>query len=211
MSSRPDEPILVVASRNSGKVRELRDLLAALPLRVVSLSDLPCAPELDEPYDDFLANAAAKATGAARAIGHLALADDSGLVVPALGGAPGVRSSRVAGSDPERIAWLLAEMRELTGEQRSAHFICVAVLADPAGNRLGTWAGRVEGVILAAPQGSGGFGYDPVFWYPPAQMTFAQMTARQKNEVSHRGRALRACAQDLPALLARLREREPTR
>lgn len=195
---------LVVASQNPDKVREIRELLGEVPVEVTALSDLPAPPELSEPHETFAANAAAKAAATARASGHLALADDSGLVVPVLDGAPGVRSSRIADSDPKRIEWLLAQMHDLTGDQRAAYFVCMLALADPSGNLLGTWEGRVDGVITREPKGAGGFGYDPVFWYPPAEKTFAEMSAQEKNNVSHRGRALRSFVEDLPAVLARI-------
>ncbi len=198
----PPRRVLVVASENPGKVREIRELLSAAPVQVIALSDLPAPPQLNESHDDFAGNAAEKATSAARATGYLALADDSGLVVPALGGAPGVHSSRIADSDPDRIAWLLERMGGLTGEQRAAYFLCAVVLADSQGSVLGAWEGRVDGLITAEPKGTAGFGYDPVFWYSPAQKTFAEMSAQEKNQVSHRGRALRAFAQDLPDILA---------
>jgi len=172
-----------------------------VPLQVISLADLPRPPQLTEPYDTFAGNAQHKAATAARASGYLAVADDSGLVVPALGGAPGIRSSRVADSDPDRIGWLLEEMKDLTGEQRAAYFVCMIALANLHGEMLGTWQGRVDGIIIPQPQGEGGFGYDPVFLYPPTGMTFGQMSSQEKNEVSHRGRALRDFARDLPAIL----------
>ena len=203
MTQGADSEVLVVASRNPGKVEEIRRLLAHLPAKVVALSELAGAPQLNEPHFTFAENAVAKATTAARATGHLALADDSGLVVPALGGAPGVRSSRVAASDDERIRWLLTQMRALQGEQRRAHFVCVAALVAPGGEVLGTWTDRVEGLITHEPQGQGGFGYDPVFFYDPAKQTFGQMSAEHKNSVSHRGKALRAFVRDLPDVLRR--------
>jgi len=193
--------VLLVASENAGKVAEIRGLLAATPLQVISLADLPSPPQLTEPYDTFAGNAKHKAATAARATGDLAVADDSGLVVPALDGAPGLRSSRVADSDPGRIKWLLNEMENLTGEQRAAYFVCVIALANLHGEILGTWHGRVDGIIIPQPQGEGGFGYDPVFLYPPTGKTFAQMSSQEKNSVSHRGQALRDFAQDLPAIL----------
>ncbi len=196
--------VVVVASENPGKVREIRELLHETPLKVIALGDLPNPPQLNESHDDFAGNATEKATAAARVSGYLAMADDSGLLVPALDGAPGVHSSRIADSDPERIAWLLEQMSRLTGPQRAASFICVLILADARGNVLGTWEGRVDGLITTEPKGTGGFGYDPLFWYPPAAKTFAQMNPQEKNQVSHRGRALRAFAQDLPGILTRI-------
>ncbi len=193
--------ILLVASENPDKVAEIRQLLAGMALRVLSLADLPQPPQLSEPYDTFTGNAKHKAITAAGASGYLTVADDSGLVVPALDGAPGIHSSRVAASDPERIRWLLNEMKDLTSEQRAAYFVCVIALANLHGEMLGTWQGRVDGIITHQPQGEGGFGYDPIFLYPPAQQTFAEMTAQEKNEVSHRGQALRSFTRDLPTIL----------
>lgn len=202
MDPSQDRHTLLVASQNPDKVRELRELLTELPGEVISLADLPSPPQLSETHDSFVGNATEKAVTTAQASGYLAVADDSGLVVPALDGAPGVHSSRVAASDLERINWLLAQMQGLTGQERAAHFVCVLALADPSGKLLGTWEGYVDGVITGAPKGGGGFGYDPVFWYPPTEKTFAEMSPQEKNSVSHRGRALRAFAQDLPAILA---------
>ena len=195
---------IVVASYNSDKVTEIRQLLKDLPVCVLSLRDLPEPPELTEPYSTFAQNAAEKAVTTARATGHLALADDSGLVVPALAGVPGVNSSRVAPTDPERIAWLLDRMSELQGDERQAYFVCVAVAAAPSGEIQGTWQGRVDGIITKEPRGEGGFGYDPVFLYPPDDQTFAELTTQRKNNVSHRGQALRAFAPDLTDILRTL-------
>ena len=192
--------ILLIASENSDKVAEIRQLLAGMALRVLSLADLPHPPQLSEPCDTFTGNAKHKAITAAGASGYLTVADDSGLVVPALDGAPGIRSRRVADSDPERIRWLLDQTTDLASEQRAAYFVCVIALASPHGEMLGTWQGRVDGIIIPQPQGEGGFGYDPVFFYPPARKTFAQMTSQEKNEVSHRGQALHSFARDLPTI-----------
>jgi len=199
--ARNSPEILLVASENPDKVAEIRQLLAGMTLRVLSLADLPHPPQLSEPYDTFIGNAKHKAITAAGASGYLTIADDSGLVVPALDGAPGIRSSRVADSDPERIRWLLDQMTDLSGEQRAAYFVCVIALANPHGEMMGTWQGRVDGVITPQPQGEGGFGYDPVFFYPPAQRTFAEMSPWEKNEVSHRGQALHSFARALPTIL----------
>ena len=181
---------LVVATRNEGKRREIEDLLAGLGVEVLSLSAFPDAPEVEEPFETFAENAAHKATAIARATGEWALADDSGLEVDALGGAPGVRSSRIAESDPARIAWLLGRMAQVPPDCRQARFICALALASPQG-LVGRWQGTVEGLITDEPRGAHGFGFDPVFLYPPTGMTFAEMTREEKGEVSHRGRALR--------------------
>jgi XTP/dITP diphosphohydrolase len=199
-------PTLVLATRNPGKVREIRDLLSGLPLAVTHLGELADPPDLAEPHDAFADNAREKALAVARATGHLALADDSGLMVDALGGAPGVRSSRFAGeaaTDADRVARLLREMEGVPDLRRTARFVCALVLAGPQG-QVGCWEGRAEGRILTRPRGSGGFGYDPVFYYPPARMTFAEMTPDRKNRVSHRARALQRFRRDLPHILERL-------
>jgi len=193
---------IVVASKNAGKIREIRQLLADFPLQVLSLDDLSDPPELTEPYPSFAQNAAEKAVTTARATGYVALADDSGLVVPALDGAPGTRSSRVAATDGERIKWLLDAMDQVPADKRNAYFVCIMVLADITGQILGTWRGRVDGTITTQPQGEAGFGYDPVFLYPPDSQTFAEMTPERKNQVSHRGQALKAFVQDLPDILS---------
>jgi len=199
--------ILLVASENPDKVMEIRQLLAGMALRVLALTDLPSPPQLSEPYDTFIGNTKHKAMMAAHASGYLTVADDSGLVVPALEGAPGIRSSRVAASDSERIRWLLDQMTPLAGDQRAAYFICTIALADRHRGVLGTWQGQVEGTITTEPRGENGFGYDPVFLYPPARKTFAQMTSQEKNEVSHRGQALRSFTRDLPTILKAKRTR----
>lgn len=193
---------LVVASRNAGKIREIRRLLAGVPLEVVGLDSYPDMPELDEPFATFAENAAHKAQTAAEYAGAAALADDSGLEVAALDDRPGVYSSRYAPSDPERIARLLDEMKGLAGDQRRARFVCVIALADH-GRLLGTWQETVEGRIAEAPRGTSGFGFDPVFLY--CSRTFAEMTPEEKNDVSHRGKALRAFARDVPRRLDELR------
>jgi len=197
---------LVLATRNPGKVREMGDLLSGLPVALTHLGELPDPPELSEPHETFADNAREKALTVARATGELALADDSGLMVDALGGAPGVRSSRFAGegaTDAELVAKLLVEMQGVPELRRAARFVCVLVLTGTEGE-IGRWEGQVEGRILTEPRGEAGFGYDPVFYYPPAGMTFAQMTPAQKNEVSHRARALADFRRDLPVILRRL-------
>ncbi len=176
-------------------------LLAGLPVQVRSLAAYPKITLPEESGASFAENALVKARAVSRATGEWALADDSGLVVPALGGRPGLHSARVAETDTERIAWLLREIRRIPEEQRQAHFVCVLVLTDEQGRMLGTWEGRAEGRILEAPRGQGGFGYDPVFLYEPAGKTFAEMTAKEKAAVSHRGQALRAFRRSLPGLL----------
>lgn len=192
---------LVVATNNPGKVREFADLLHDLPLEVVGLARYPGAPDLPEPHETFEENAASKALAAASFTGTLALADDSGLEVPALDGRPGVYSSRYAATDEERVARLLDEMQDLASEDRAARFVCVLALTRP-GELIGRWRGTCEGYIAHEPRGANGFGFDPVFLY--GERTFAEMDAGEKSAVSHRGRALRAFVGDLPDLLSEL-------
>lgn len=191
---------LLVASSNPGKVAEIRRLLKPHDIQVIGLADLSDPPVLQEPYESFEENACAKASQGAEHVSMPALADDSGLVVDALDGRPGVRSSRYADTDAARIRRLLDEMTDVAPTHRGARFVCVVALAGPAGI-MGMWRGVVEGRIATEPVGNSGFGYDPVFYYPPTGQTFAQMSEEEKNRVSHRGRALGKMLEDLPAIL----------
>lgn len=197
---------LVVASTNQGKIAEIKRLLAGHPVEIVGLDAYPGAPELPEPYDTFAENAGSKALAAAEYCAReggtcLALADDSGLEVTALGGRPGVLSARYAPTDKERIARLLEEMKGLEGEHRRAQFVCAIALARP-GELLGFWEERCEGIIAEAPRGDSGFGFDPVFVY--GDRTFAEMSAEEKNAVSHRGKAMRAFVADFAEMIHEL-------
>lgn len=202
---------LVVASTNKGKIAEIRRLLAGHPVEIVGLDAYPGAPELPEPYDTFAENAGSKALAAAEYCAQeepegshpcLALADDSGLMVAGLGGRPGVLSARYAPTDEERIARLLDEMKGLEGEARRAQFVCAIALARP-GQLLGFWEERCEGQIAEAPRGEQGFGFDPVFLY--GDRTFAEMSAEEKNAVSHRGKAMRAFVADFAEMIHELK------
>ena len=201
---------LLVASRNRKKLQELEALLAPLGVRVLSADDVPDLPEVVEDGETFAANASKKAVSAARAAGRLALADDSGLCVDALGGAPGVRSARFAGAhgdDAANNALLLERLAGLPPERRGARFVCALALARPDGALLARIEGEARGRILDAPRGGGGFGYDPLFLFdeqgsPLAGRAFAELGPDEKGRVSHRGRALRALADRLPELLA---------
>lgn len=187
-------PKLILATGNAHKVAEIRALLAGSDVRIGHLGELDDPPELTEPYETFAENALEKALTVAQATGEPALADDSGLVVDALDGAPGVMSARYAGENAtseQLVAKLLGELAGVPEEDRTARFVCALSLASPEGE-VGKWEGVVEGRITFEPVGEGGFGYDPVFYYPPSRITFAQMTPTNKNAVSHRGRALRA-------------------
>ncbi len=182
---------LVIATTNAGKAREIKEILSGLPFELVTLGDFPPMPEPDENADTFAGNAEIKALAAAEHTGELAIADDSGLVVDALDGAPGVYSSRFAPTDPERVAKLLDVMREVPDERRTARFVAVAAIAEP-GRVLGTAEGRVEGRIIHEPRGDNGFGYDPIFLPDGFELTMAELDSETKNGISHRGRALEA-------------------
>jgi XTP/dITP diphosphohydrolase len=193
---------VVVATSNPGKLREIRALLAPLPVPLVGLDGL-AGLRLPPEADEYAANAAAKARAAAAASGSPALADDSGLEVDALGGAPGPRSARYGGpglDDRGRAARLLAELAGAKGEERRARFVCAAALATPEGE-VATAFGVCEGRIAQAPRGTDGFGYDPVFEPEGAERTLAEIPAAEKNRLSHRGRAFRALRGRLLELL----------
>jgi len=190
---------LVMASRNPGKIRELEAILQDSGVKLLSLADFPWLPEIPEEGATFAENAAAKALAVARLTGHPALADDSGLMVDALGGAPGVFSARYAkdrtAPDPPTDAdnWgkLLDELKNVPRGERGAHFVCELALATPDG-RLLTARGECAGVIALSPQGDTGFGYDPVFWVPEYAATMAHLGPEIKNKISHRAMALAA-------------------
>jgi len=194
---------IVLATRNQEKIKEMKAILSQPGIEVLSLDDLPGdPPEVVEDGDTFLQNARKKALVVAQWAGLPALADDSGLVVDALGGDPGVHSSRYAGKDGDMEAnmdLLLLRMNDVPDEKRTAHFISVISLACPDGK---TWEteGSVNGIITRDRMGEEGFGYDPVFFYPPAEMTFAQMGTEGKNRVSHRFKALLKMGELLPLI-----------
>lgn len=188
---------LILASSNPGKVEEFRALAAKCApkagVTIELLENFDRLPAFEENEPTIAENAAGKALHYSRLASGLVFADDSGLIVPALGGAPGVRSARYAGagaSSTERIAKLLWEMSGKLGEERRAYFVCAIALARE-GHPLAVVSDRVDGEILEAPRGSGGFGYDPVFYFAPWKKTFAEIDAEEKNEVSHRGKAFR--------------------
>jgi XTP/dITP diphosphohydrolase len=169
-------------------------LLSDLPFDVRPLSELPGARPPEETEDSYRGNALLKARAAACLTGALALADDSGIEVDALGGSPGVRSAGFGGpglDDAGRCGRLLEALQDVPPERRTARFRCVIALAEPDG-REDVVEGAVEGIILLAPRGNGGHGYDPLFLYPPLDRTFAELSEVEKAKVSHRGRALAA-------------------
>lgn len=199
--------ILVLATGNQGKVKEFQEILKDFPFEIRSLRDfgpLPSAEEDGETFDD---NAYKKALFTAKLLGLPAIADDSGLEVEALGGRPGVRSARYAGpdaSDAENVSKLLKEMEGITN--RRAAFSCVISIAVPSGPAL-TYEGRCEGEITTESAGDGGFGYDPVFFYPPLGQTFAEIPSKEKNKISHRGKALAEVAVEADKIAIWLKHR----
>lgn len=183
---------LLLATRNAGKKREIADFLCsgAVPLSLLSLDEVDAGGEVEESGKTFAENSRLKADFYSRLSGLTTLGDDSGLEVLALGGRPGVRSARYAGlgaSDETRIEKLLAEMKDIT--DRRARFVS-AVCISRNGSPLASFIGTVEGEILRQKRGNGGFGYDPLFLYPPLGKTFAELSLAEKNKISHRARAL---------------------
>jgi XTP/dITP diphosphohydrolase len=194
---------ICVATTNRGKQRELVELLADWRGEIVFPQDLGIEIEIEETGQTFAENAALKAVAYARAAGLPALADDSGLEVDALGGAPGIYTARYAGpgaSDEERYCKLLDALKDIPFDRRGARFRCAVAIAHPNG-RVDTAEGRCEGVIAFAPRGENGFGYDPVFYLPERDCTMAQLPSETKNQISHRATALRAARPLLDALL----------
>ncbi len=184
---------VVLGSRNKKKLGELRELLQDL-VEVTDLSPFPQAPaDIEETGTTFEENAKIKAVTLAPLLGEWVLGEDSGLVVPALGGQPGVYSARWAGShgnDAANNAKLLTELAGKTGDDRRAYYVSTAVLCDPAGSVMATVEGRCWGVIAEAPRGTGGFGYDPLFLIPEYHASFGELSSRVKHALSHRGRAI---------------------
>lgn len=190
---------LVVATRNRGKLKEISSLLAVAGIRVVGLEAFPDLPEVEEDGATFAANAVKKAETIARLTGRACLADDSGLVVEALGGEPGVHSARYAGvqgDDAANNARLLRELAAVPHAGRGAAFCCTMALCRP-GLATECFVGRVEGAILDVPRGSGGFGYDPLFLVDGYDLTMAELPLEEKNRISHRGQALRLVVAEL--------------
>lgn len=202
---------IVLGSTNAGKLRECVELLEPFGIACRSLAGLDGAVEVDETGATFSENAALKARAQARALGRWVLAEDSGLVVPALGGAPGVRSARFSDPAPgatrdavdaRNSAVLLERLAGFTGAERACHYACHAAVADPGGSVVATASGACHGVITERPRGGGGFGYDPLFVVPEYGRTFGELPSAVKAVISHRGRALRALVPAIVRLLA---------
>ena len=186
-------PRILLASSNAGKLDEYRELAAGEALDIGLLPNFAKIPEFDESAPTFAENSAGKALHYSRCSDEIVLADDSGLVVPALDGAPGVRSARYAGpnaSAADRVARLLREMSGKTGDERRARFVCVISIARQ-GRAVAIVSDRAEGFLATEPRGTNGFGYDPVFLLPDGRRTYAELTSVEKNAVSHRGKAFR--------------------
>jgi XTP/dITP diphosphohydrolase len=197
--------LLVIGTRNRKKLEEIRDILGDLGRELRDLTSYPQAPEVVEDGATFEANARKKAGELARALGEWVLGEDSGLVVPALHGRPGVYSARYAGQHGDDAAnnrRLLAELAPLPDDRRAAHYVCSVALADPQGEIRAIAEGRCHGVITKEERGTGGFGYDPLFLIPEYHRTLGELSARVKHAISHRARALA----QLPPKLRRLDE-----
>ena len=198
---------ILVASTNPGKLRELREMLGG-EIEWVGLGDFPSVIEIEEDGKTFAENARKKATGYAKATGLWTLADDSGLVIDALGGQPGVKSARFARAkdkdrniiDRKNFEKVLRLLKDVPKEKRQARFVCCLCLASPEKVLIET-EGKLEGIIINEPAGENGFGYDPIFFVPELNKTVAQLAAEEKNAISHRGQAIRILKPQLEGLL----------
>jgi XTP/dITP diphosphohydrolase len=200
---------LVVATKNTGKLIEIESLLKNYPVNLKNLSDFGPIPPVAEDGDTFDDNAYQKSAFTARVLGLPALADDSGLVVPTLGGLPGVHSARYGGNgltDAQRCELLLQNLKGKA--DRRAYFSCVISIATPTGAAL-TYEARCEGLVAEAAVGANGFGYDPIFYYPPLKKTFAEMTLQEKSRVSHRGNAMQELQHEFAKVLLWLQQQMP--
>jgi XTP/dITP diphosphohydrolase len=198
--------MLVLATRNRKKRDELIAILGSTGIEIRDLTNWPDLPEVVEDGATFEANARKKASELGQRLGHWTLGEDSGLVVPALGGRPGVLSARYAGShgnDAANNDRLIAELAPLPDDARSAYYVCAVALADPRGEVKAVAEGRCHGVITREPRGEGGFGYDPLFLIPEYHRTFGELSARVKHAISHRARALSKLAPALRHHLSR--------
>jgi len=193
--------IIVLATTNKGKTREFKELLKDFPIEIKDLSDFGPIPEVIEDGETFDDNAYKKASFTAKILGYPAMADDSGLCVEALDGAPGVYSARYAGenaTDAQNVDKLLDTLKD--EENRKAAFECVISIAVPTGAAL-TYEGRCEGVLTREPLGDNGFGYDPLFFFPEFNKTFAQLSIAEKGDISHRGKALKEVSREMDKII----------
>ncbi len=196
---------LLVATKNKGKIKEFAEMLSDLNVEWLSLDDVAIEFDVEETETTFRGNALLKAEAYAKAAGMLTIADDSGLVVDALDGKPGVYTARYGGpglTAVQRYEYLLTNMEMVEEADRTARFRCVIVLVDPNGELLAESDGVCEGKIAAAPAGDGGFGYDPVFFLPEYEKTMAQVPSETKHQISHRGRALQQLVPKMREILS---------
>jgi XTP/dITP diphosphohydrolase len=190
---------LLLATNNQGKIKEFQSLLQGIPFELTAPADLGLHLEVEESGTTYQANARLKATAFSRASGLLTLADDSGLEVDALNGAPGILSSRYAGpgsKDVDRVTFLLDKLRGIAWEKRTARFRCVIAISTSQGE-FHYFEGKCEGIIALEPKGNTGFGYDPIFYFPEYAQTMAELPEETKNQISHRARAAQAAVQFL--------------
>ncbi len=194
---------ILIATKNQKKQRELQDLLNDSNWKIITLSEFPDCPPIIEDGATFRENAQKKAVTVSQFTGLLTIADDSGLEVDALNNAPGIYSARYAkgdeSTDEENNKKVLNELNDIPNEQRTARFVCAVAIAKNNQVLFSTQQ-RVDGIIIREPRGNNGFGYDPIFYYPPFEKTFAEIPAEQKHTVSHRGQALRAAVEFLKML-----------
>lgn len=194
---------IVLATRNKGKVKELKKLLENIDVNLLSLNDFDDLGEVEETGHTFEENALLKARKRASQTGYIAIADDSGLVVDALSGRPGVMSARYAGinaSDDDNNKKLLNELKDMPPEMRNAAFVCTLAVASPSGNEI-IASGKCHGVIAEKEKGFGGFGYDPLFFLPQYGKTMAEVSSEVKNSISHRAKAISELVHQLPSFL----------
>lgn len=194
---------IVFASRNEGKVKEIKNMLEGMGIELVSLKNYKNVPEIVEDGESFIQNALKKAKTVSEITGEIVLADDSGLQVEALGGDPGIHSARYAGeqaSDEENNNKLLAKLKDIPSDKRDAFFCCLLVIYKPDKNYY-SFEGKWRGIIIDETRGSNGFGYDPIFYVPGLKKTAAELPPEIKNKVSHRGQAFAKLKESLPAIL----------
>src|SRR5262249_4316263 len=197
-------PVLVVGSRNAKKKQEIVDLLAGLNIEIADLTRFPDSPEIQEEGKTFEENAQKKARELSTILHHWVLGEDSGLVVPALHGRPGILSARYAGKhgdDEANNDWLLAELAPLPDDRRAAYYVCTVALSDPSGTIRVTSEGRCHGIITRQRRGTNGFGYDPLFLIPEYHRTFGELSPCVKQAISHRARALAKLRPVIPGLI----------
>lgn len=198
---------IVLATRNGGKVKEFMNLLIGLDLNILSMNNFPDIGDIEESGSTFEENALLKARTVSSKTGLLAIADDSGLEVDALHGRPGIYSARYAGeaaSDEENYLKLLEDMKDIPKAERGAAFVCTIAVSSPSGESI-TAVGRCKGEIATGPEGEGGFGYDPLFYLPELGCTMASISKEEKNNISHRGEAVKELKKILPAFLTKSR------